>query len=148
MFCREMAWWAKRASKTLRTSKKTLGIALDSRMDLRIGGDELVSGGVNNAVSKTGAVGVVELAGVENADAPRLWVSMMYVMFLERTWRVSREIVPLRLSFAPSGSMYKLGGEVGRSLRVASSEASSAVVAMKVTDAMILTPDVKFVPRG
>jgi hypothetical protein len=91
---------------------------------------------------------VGELAGVEKVDAPKLWISMMYVMFWGRTWIVNREMVPLRLSLEPSRSMYRLGGEVGRFCRVASSEASSVVVAMNVTGAMILAFDVHLVPGG
>lgn len=45
---------------------------------------------------------------------------------------MSSEILPFLLSFAPSRSMYRLGGAVGMSLRVISMVDSSVVVEMRV----------------
>ena len=47
-------------------------------------------------------------------------------------------MVPLRLSFAPSRSMYSAGGDDARLSKVARVEARSLVLAMNFTGAMIL----------
>lgn len=55
-------------------------------------------------------------AGVLKAAAPRLAISMRYTVSVGKTQSVSNEIVPARLSFVPSRSMYRLGGDFGTSL--------------------------------
>jgi len=49
--------------------------------------------------------------------------------------------VPFRLSWVPSRSMYRLGGEVGRSWRVDSMVEIWEVVEMNVTVAMVWLRD-------
>lgn len=67
-------------SESLRTSKKTLGISGDSRMNFKVVAGFPASS-VRSAVSDVVARGAVALAvaavaGVENARAPKVWMSI------------------------------------------------------------------------
>jgi hypothetical protein len=78
---RQIEKCANSASESLRTSKKTLGMARGSRMNLSVSGMSL---------ALSGRFGT---ARVEKAVLPRVWMSMMWTVWMRRVQSVRREIL-------------------------------------------------------
>jgi hypothetical protein len=69
---------------------------------------------------------------VKKATTPECECRVIWTVYVGKTWRVSHEIVPSRLSFDPSRSTHRLRGEMRRSRDVGNMVAISFAVATKL----------------